>query len=84
MFWQLSPALRNRFTEIWCPQSMDQEDLIAIIDHNIVPGLSFSSNQEKSICFGAAIMDFVTWFSNSEIGKRFETLIFKWLYKIQC
>ncbi|KAL0624205.1 LOW QUALITY PROTEIN: Midasin [Plecturocebus cupreus] len=36
---ELSPALRNRFTEIWCPQSTSREDLIQIINHNLRPGL---------------------------------------------
>lgn len=37
---QLSPALRNRFTEIWCPQSNSRSDLVQIIQHNLRSGLS--------------------------------------------
>lgn len=39
-FAQLSPALRNRFTEIWCPQSNSRSDLVQIIQHNLRSGLS--------------------------------------------
>ncbi|XP_070191391.1 midasin-like isoform X1 [Littorina saxatilis] len=67
---ELSPALRNRFTEIWCPQSNGRDDLITIIEHNLRPGLHLANNQDGTSGFGAAIMDFVTWFSNNEIGKR--------------
>lgn len=40
VFAQLSPALRNRFTEIWCPQSNSRSDLVQIIQHNLRSGLS--------------------------------------------
>lgn len=36
---QLSPALRNRFTEIWCPQGNGRGDLVQIIQHNLRSGL---------------------------------------------
>ncbi|CAI8019287.1 Midasin [Geodia barretti] len=32
---ELSPALRNRFVELWCPSSRKYEDLAKIIDHNL-------------------------------------------------
>ena len=47
---QLSPALRNRFTEIWCPPSNVREDLIKIIEHNIKRGIAL-----KSTCEGAKL-----------------------------
>lgn len=40
VFGQLSPALRNRFTEIWCPQSNSRSDLVQIIQHNLRSGLT--------------------------------------------
>lgn len=40
---QLSPALRNRFTEIWCPQSNGRDDLIQIVKQNLHPGLSLGA-----------------------------------------
>lgn len=51
---QLSPALRNRFTEIWCSPSDSYDDLKKIIEHNIKHGLSlkaFASCQSKKIQF---------------------------------
>lgn len=63
---ELSPALRNRFTEIWCEPCNNREDLISIINHNIkLPG------QNADINFGVLIMDFIDWFKNEDIGKRY-------------
>ncbi|KAJ8936231.1 hypothetical protein NQ318_010646 [Aromia moschata] len=67
---ELSPALRNRFTEIWCESCTDRGDLVAIIEHNIKPGLSFGNQQDGSSGIGNSIMDFIAWFKKSEIGKR--------------
>lgn len=53
LFLQLSPALRNRFTEIWCPPSNARADLVQIIEHNIKPGVVL-----KSTCQGITL----TWF----------------------
>ncbi|CAB4002946.1 midasin isoform X1 [Paramuricea clavata] len=36
---ELSPALRNRFTEIWCPANDEAADTIDIIEHNLSPGI---------------------------------------------
>lgn len=67
---ELSPALRNRFTEIWCESCTDRQDLVAIIEKNIKPGLSFGNQQDGSSGVGNNIMDFVQWFQSTEIGKR--------------
>ncbi|XP_018570303.1 midasin [Anoplophora glabripennis] len=67
---ELSPALRNRFTEIWCESCTDRQDLVAIIEKNIKPELSLGNQQDGS-SIGNNIMDFVEWFQNTEIGKRF-------------
>nr|KAG5703293.1 hypothetical protein BaRGS_025535 [Batillaria attramentaria] len=82
---ELSPALRNRFTEIWCPQSNNRDDLVSIIEHNIHPGIRLSHSKEGQSGFGEAIMDFVAWFSNNEIGKRCTVSIrdiLSWVYFI--
>lgn len=44
---QLSPALRNRFTEIWCPQNNSRNDLMQIIEHNLRPGLSLDQHDHQ-------------------------------------
>ncbi|XP_046580737.1 midasin-like, partial [Haliotis rubra] len=67
---ELSPALRNRFTEIWCPPSCQRDDLEEIIEHNIRDGLVLGNQQDGTTGFGAAILDFIEWFSNNEIGKK--------------
>lgn len=59
---ELSPALRNRFTEIWCESVTRREDLIAIIDKNI--------NYESGNGVSEMIMNFIDWFKSTEIGKR--------------
>ncbi|KAG1056125.1 hypothetical protein G6F43_001962 [Rhizopus delemar] len=54
---ELSPALRNRFTEIWVPSVTDRDDLISIIDeqmkHSILKGYS------------AKKLDFIAWYSQA-------------------
>ncbi|KAJ8930712.1 hypothetical protein NQ314_016477 [Rhamnusium bicolor] len=56
---ELSPALRNRFTEIWCESCTNREDLVAIIEQNIKPGISLGNQQDGSSGIGNSIMDFV-------------------------
>lgn len=68
---ELSPALRNRFTEIWCESCTDRDDLIAIIERNVNEGISFGNQQDGSSGIGRNVMDFVEWFKCSEIGKRY-------------
>ena len=52
---ELSPALRNRFTEIWVPPLDDRSDLLQII------GLSWSNAKLQSC--GPPILDFFAWFT---------------------
>uniref|UniRef100_A0A672UTE4 Midasin n=1 Tax=Strigops habroptila TaxID=2489341 RepID=A0A672UTE4_STRHB len=61
---ELSPALRNRFTEIWCPQSNGRDDLIQIVKHNLHPGLSLGTD------IAELMMDFVEWLTNQEFGRQ--------------
>lgn len=62
---ELSPALRNRFTEIWCETHTKREDLIAIIEKNLLVQIADTKECGKSI------MNFIEWFKCTEIGKRF-------------
>ncbi|KAG0341494.1 AAA ATPase midasin [Podila horticola] len=59
---ELSPALRNRFTEIWVPAVTDRDDLVKIIEEQI-------KEKEKMPKFAERILDFVAWFTN-ELGKN--------------
>lgn len=54
---ELSPALRNRFTEIWVPFVDDPEDLTLIINEQLqLPALQ---------SFAPRILDFVSWFTKA-------------------
>ncbi|XP_053143364.1 midasin isoform X2 [Hemicordylus capensis] len=65
---ELSPALRNRFTEIWCPQSNNHEDLVQIVRHNLHPGLCLSRINHKGMDIAELVMDFIEWLTNQEFG----------------
>ncbi|ODV93781.1 hypothetical protein PACTADRAFT_71717 [Pachysolen tannophilus NRRL Y-2460] len=54
---ELSPALRNRFTEIWVPSMDDFEDVRQIVGSKLVP-------QAKSLC--KPLVSFAEWY-----GKKF-------------
>lgn len=67
---ELSPALRNRFTEIWCESCTHRQDLIDIIDHNIHENLKLDETMHES-GIGPNLMNFVEWFKGQDIGKLF-------------
>lgn len=67
---QLSPALRNRLTEIWCESCTNRDDLVEIIEHNIKEGLSFGNQEDGTSGVGKAILNFVEWFESQNVGKR--------------
>lgn len=62
---ELSPALRNRFTEIWCESCTDSEDLVLIMNRNL------TLPNDTLYNFGQKMMEFIEWFRSTEIGKRF-------------
>ncbi|XP_015224932.1 PREDICTED: midasin-like, partial [Cyprinodon variegatus] len=61
----LSPALRNRFTEIWCPQSNSRSDLVQIIRHNLQAGLSLHGLDVAEL-----MLDFIEWLTQQDFGRR--------------
>ncbi|XP_074752140.1 midasin isoform X1 [Athene noctua] len=67
---ELSPALRNRFTEIWCPQSNGRDDLIQIVKHNLHPRLSLGGINHQGADIAELMMDFVEWLINQEFGRQ--------------
>ncbi|XP_062857908.1 midasin [Trichomycterus rosablanca] len=67
---ELSPALRNRFTEIWCPQSNSRADLMKIIQHNLRPGLSLDQRDHQGKDIAELMLDFIDWLTNQEFGRR--------------
>ncbi|XP_012709437.2 midasin isoform X1 [Fundulus heteroclitus] len=62
---ELSPALRNRFTEIWCPQSNSRSDLVQIIQHNLRAGLSLDG-----VDIAELMLDFIEWLTQQDFGRR--------------
>ncbi|KAM7394956.1 hypothetical protein PAMA_006612 [Pampus argenteus] len=62
---ELSPALRNRFTEIWCPQSNGRSDLVQIIQHNLRSGLSIDGGDIAEL-----MLDFIEWLTRQDFGRR--------------
>lgn len=46
---ELSPALRNRFTEIWCRSIEDKDDLIKIAAHSLKTGYGVLNNASTDI-----------------------------------
>lgn len=62
---ELSPALRNRFTEIWCEGCLVKNDLRDIIQHN----LHIDSQIIKEYV-AIAILRFTEWLRLTEIGNK--------------
>ncbi|KAH6928548.1 hypothetical protein HPB50_016885 [Hyalomma asiaticum] len=62
---ELSPALRNRFTEIWCPGVASSADLAAIADHNLNHTMHLGS-----LTLGTAIAAFLDWLRSDDLGRR--------------
>jgi midasin len=52
---ELSPALRNRFTEIWVPAMSDLDDILEIVQSKLKPGL---------VQHARAIVSFSQWFND--------------------
>jgi len=61
---ELSPALRNRFTEVWCEGCIVRNDLRDIIIHN----LRINSQTRESVA--TAILRFIEWLPTTEVGKK--------------
>ncbi|XP_046665626.1 midasin-like [Homalodisca vitripennis] len=67
---ELSPALRNRLTEVWCEGITERVDWLNVIEHNIRAGLSLGNQQDATSGIGPVMLDFIYWFRQTEIGKR--------------
>jgi midasin len=60
---ELSPAMRNRFTEVWVPPiSSSRSDLALIVDEKFVPQLQNT--------FTEPLLEFVDWFSNQPSNQK--------------
>ncbi|OQR67775.1 midasin-like, partial [Tropilaelaps mercedesae] len=65
---ELSPALRNRFTEIWCPSALQNDDLFRVITHNLVECDAIDREAKRWIANG--MVEFMRWFEKEDLGKR--------------
>lgn len=72
---ELSPALRNRFTEIWCPSNLCDDDLLCVIQHNLAENDSVNEQAKQWIANG--MMEFMRWFEQEEFGKRYEQVLIR-------
>lgn len=68
---ELSPALRNRFTEIWCDSVTSRDDLLKVLEKSISRGISLGNQEDGSSGIGNSILDFTDWLKNSEVTNKF-------------
>ncbi|KAI5781155.1 putative midasin [Geopyxis carbonaria] len=58
---ELSPALRNRFTEIWVPPMTDAQDVLQIVDAKLAA-------PARGRGYGSAMVKFTQWFAKTFRG----------------
>ncbi|KAI5634933.1 AAA domain (dynein-related subfamily) domain-containing protein [Phthorimaea operculella] len=68
---ELSPALRNRFTEIWCDSVTSREDLLKVLEKSVAKGISLGNQEDGSSGIGNSILDFTNWLKSSEVTNKF-------------
>ncbi|XP_012135538.2 midasin [Megachile rotundata] len=76
---ELSPALRNRFTEIWCEGCVSFDDFKSIMVHNL--------HQEFKESVSTAVIEFLKWLQTTEIGRKLVVSvrdILTWVNFINC
>ena len=83
---ELSPALRNRFTEIWVPSTLHLTDLRMVVKEQLArySGGSVRMANAKDVLpmFAEPMLEFVTWFNDQNTLMR--TGIFLTLRDILC
>ncbi|KAF4522959.1 hypothetical protein B566_EDAN009549 [Ephemera danica] len=67
---ELSPALRNRLTEVWCEGCESQADRVAVVERSVRPGLALGNQQDATSGIGHCSAAFVTWLQATELGSR--------------
>ncbi|XP_063830768.1 midasin-like [Ostrinia nubilalis] len=68
---ELSPALRNRFTEIWCDSASSKEDLLRVLENSVNKGISLGNQEDGTSGIGFAILEFTDWLKGSEVTNKF-------------
>lgn len=82
---ELSPALRNRFTEIWCDSVTSREDLLNVLEKSVNKGIALSNQEDGSSGIGNCILNFTDWLKKSEVTNKFPFSIrdlLSWVYFI--
>ncbi|GIY25819.1 midasin [Caerostris darwini] len=65
---ELSPALRNRLTEIWCPNNLEtKSDIIEFVENNIRE--EWSNGNFEQFKFGESIADFIEFYCQTSFRK---------------
>lgn len=59
---QLSKALRNRFTEIWCPAVFTAEDVKSIICHRLSRSSLFNDDDGFKFKLSSCMARFLAWY----------------------
>ncbi|RVE47722.1 hypothetical protein evm_007611 [Chilo suppressalis] len=84
---ELSPALRNRFTEIWCDTVTKRDDLLKVLEKSIHKGISLGNQEDGSSGIGNSILDFTDWLKRSQVTNKFPFSIrdlLSWVYFINA
>ncbi|XP_023948089.2 midasin [Bicyclus anynana] len=68
---ELSPALRNRFTEIWCDHVSSREDLLSVLEKSVHKQIALGNREDGTSGIGACILDFTDWLKTFEVTNKF-------------
>ncbi|GBP23274.1 Midasin [Eumeta japonica] len=68
---ELSPALRNRFTEIWCDSVTSKDDLLQVLEKSVNRDISLANQQDGTSGLGKNILDFTDYLKNTEVASKF-------------
>lgn len=66
---ELSPALRNRFTEIWCRSADNEHDLVLIAQHALKIGFENRANDDEVISSTANLIVKTVYFIKENVEK---------------
>lgn len=64
---ELSPALRNRFTEIWCDSVTTKQDLLQVLEKSVSSGISLGNQEDGTSGVGCAILEFTQFLKEWDV-----------------
>lgn len=68
---ELSPALRNRLTEIWCDNVTSRNDLLNVLERSVNADIHLGNQKIGNSGIGDCILDFSDWLKSSNITNKF-------------